>query len=123
MTREIDAGPASDIPPGCMRLVPEGRYGIGVYNVGGRFHALLNYCVHEGAPLCAGRITGTTDAPDGRHAIWVREGEILRCPWHGWEFDIATGAAVAIAGQRVRTYPVSVRDGRLRIELPARGGA
>jgi 3-phenylpropionate/trans-cinnamate dioxygenase ferredoxin subunit len=46
---------------------------------------------------------------------WAREGEILRCPWHGWEFDITTERSEPAAGsdedERVETYPVSVEDG------------
>jgi len=41
-----------------------------------------------------------------------REGCILRCPWHGWEFDIATGESVFNPhGPGVETYPVAVADG------------
>ena len=41
--------------------------------------------------------------------IWAREGEILRCPWHGWEFDITTGRSIFNPHRmRVRTYEVTV---------------
>ena len=40
---------------------------------------------------------------------WAREGEILRCPWHGWEFDITTGRSVFNPHKtRVKTYEVTV---------------
>ncbi len=40
---------------------------------------------------------------------WARDGEILRCPWHGWEFDILTGRSVFNPHKtRVRTYEVRV---------------
>ncbi|HLK16524.1 MAG TPA: Rieske 2Fe-2S domain-containing protein, partial [Fimbriimonadaceae bacterium] len=40
-----------------------------------------------------------------------REGEILRCPWHGWEFDLATGESVCDPqGYRVKKYPVAVEQ-------------
>jgi 3-phenylpropionate/trans-cinnamate dioxygenase ferredoxin subunit len=41
--------------------------------------------------------------------VWAREGEILRCPWHGWEFDITTGRSIFNPHRmRVRTYEVTV---------------
>ena len=39
----------------------------------------------------------------------TREGEILRCPWHGWEFDITTGRSIVNSHRtRVKTYEVTV---------------
>jgi len=104
-----------DLPPGTMKLVPVGKYGVGVYNIGGSLHAIANYCAHEGAPLCAGFVGGTNEfAPDAPgHLRYVREGRILRCPWHQWEFDITTGQTVADAAKRVRIYQVDVTDGQV----------
>jgi 3-phenylpropionate/trans-cinnamate dioxygenase ferredoxin subunit len=67
---------------------------IGVFNLGGDYHALRNVCPHQMAPLCLGKVTGTTaPAPPGEYR-WERDGKIIRCPWHGWEFDITTGRSV-----------------------------
>ena len=104
-----------ELPPGERRLVPVGKFGVGVFNVKGKFYGLTNYCPHEGAPLCTGRIVGTTKASDravgGIEAI--REGEIIRCPWHQWEFDLATGSTLAHPVRGIRTYPVRVVDGQV----------
>jgi nitrite reductase/ring-hydroxylating ferredoxin subunit len=43
-----------ELPPGTMKLVAAGKFGVGVYNVGGELYAIANYCAHEGAPLCTG---------------------------------------------------------------------
>lgn len=117
---EVVVGRADEIPPGTVRVVPVGPYGVGIYNVDGHFHALLNYCVHEGAPVCSGKITGTSDSPGERRTIWIRHGEILRCPWHGWEFEIQSGRAIADPRQRLKSYPVRVVDGQVVLEF---GGA
>lgn len=104
--------PASELPPGGRRIVEVGKISIGVFNVGGEFHALRNVCPHQLAPLCLGRVTGTTafSAPGAFH--WEREGCIIRCPWHGWEFDLRDGRSVFNPHRlRVRTYPVSVEPG------------
>lgn len=84
-----------------------GKKSIGVFNVGGDYHALLNLCPHQFAPLCLGKITGTAEpSPVGEYR-WSREGEIIRCPWHGWEFDIKTGRSV-FNPHRVRTQSFAV---------------
>src|SRR5215475_789553 len=77
-----------DLPPGSMKLVQAGKFGVGVYNIDGALYAIANYCSHEGAPLCAGYVVGTNEfAPDQPGQLRrVREGRIARCPWHNWEF-------------------------------------
>ena len=43
--------------------------------------------------------------------IWARDGEIVRCPWHGWEFDITTGRSIFNPHKmRVKTYEVTVES-------------
>ncbi|HEX2285677.1 MAG TPA: Rieske (2Fe-2S) protein [Mycobacterium sp.] len=104
-----------DLPPGTMKLVQAGPFGVGVYNIDGSFYAIANYCSHEGAPLCLGYVGGTTEyAPESPDRLRpVREGRIARCPWHQWEFDITTGENLADPSKRVRTYEVEVADGQV----------
>lgn len=101
-----------EFPVGTRRLVPlGGTAGIGVYNVGGRFYALRNICPHEGAPLCQGpqRAYVRAERVGSRFTyVYEREGEIVVCPWHEWEFDVTTGRALHDPRQRVKTYPVVV---------------
>jgi nitrite reductase/ring-hydroxylating ferredoxin subunit len=91
------------------------RLSVGVFRVGDSFHALLNVCPHRGAPLCEGRQCGTTAPVDRLQFIYHRENEIVRCAWHGWEFDIRTGAALVDPTIRARTFPVTVEDGNIYI--------
>ena len=65
---------------------------IAVFNLGGEFFGLFNRCPHQGGPMCEGILTGLieSDEPDR----YSRKGEIIRCPWHGWEFDVRTGQSV-----------------------------
>jgi nitrite reductase (NADH) small subunit len=104
---------AAEIAPGERRIVNVKGRSIGVFNVAGSFYALHNGCPHKGGELCAGRITGTVLPTSGRAFDYGREGEILRCSRHGWEFEIATGRALADPRVRARTYPVTVKDGRV----------
>jgi 3-phenylpropionate/trans-cinnamate dioxygenase ferredoxin subunit len=95
---------AAEIPPGQRKVVTIGRREIGVFNVGGQFYALRNICPHRGAPLCQGRIRPLMTSPDVYQLDRERDGEILKCPWHQWEFDIKTGQALYDASLRVKTY-------------------
>ena len=80
-----------------------------MFNVGGRYYALRNVCPRQGAPLCRGPLTGTTLPGPARSFRYGREGEILRCPWHGWEFDVTTGRSIFNPhAVRVRSYRVAV---------------
>jgi 3-phenylpropionate/trans-cinnamate dioxygenase ferredoxin subunit len=118
----------SELPPGERRIVEAEGRSIGVFNVKGAYYALRNRCPHQAAPLCLGAIKGMTLPSKPNEYIWAREGEILRCPWHGWEFDITTGTSIfnphrvrvrtyevtvepAEEDESVETYPVTVEDG------------
>ncbi|MYD10686.1 MAG: Rieske (2Fe-2S) protein [Chloroflexi bacterium] len=111
----IVVGKAADIPDGGRKIIVpfRGRAGIGIFNVKGRFYALRNICPHKRGPLCTGEVAGrsATSAPPSLTEGFVgyeREGEIIRCPWHAWQFDIATGECLVDPAVRVKTYPVIV---------------
>ena len=118
MTSRYVVGDVEDLPPGTSQLLPLGRFGIGVFNCGGTFYALLNYCPHAGAPVCRGNVVGTTRW-DGRgyEQVLERDAQILRCPWHGWEFEIASGETLTTPRKRIKQYPVRVEDGKVVVEL------
>ncbi len=101
--------PVAELPPGERRIVDIDGRSIGVFNVEGEYYAVRNVCPHQRAPLCEGELTGTTDA-DGRDDVeWTCEGRILRCPWHGWEFDVTSGDSVFNPHRwRASTYETDV---------------
>jgi nitrite reductase (NADH) small subunit len=103
-------GRADEIAPGERKIVTVSGRSVGIFNVGGQFHALHNRCPHHGAPLCEGRVGGTTASAGGYELHHEREGEILRCAWHGWEFEIPTGRMLADPQVRARRYPVHVHE-------------
>jgi nitrite reductase (NADH) small subunit len=106
-----------DFPPGSRRLLDVGRFGIGVFNVSGSLFALTNRCPHMGGPLCVGKVTGATTASRPYEMKWVRDGEILACPWHGWQFDVRTGETITKPVRKVKRYPVYVEDGVIVVEV------
>jgi nitrite reductase/ring-hydroxylating ferredoxin subunit len=102
-------GHVSELPPGERRVVEVEARSIGIFNVHGQFYALRNRCPHQGAPLCLGAIKGMALPSKPGEYRWGREGEILRCPWHGWEFDITSGRSIFNPHRmRVRTYEVTI---------------
>jgi nitrite reductase/ring-hydroxylating ferredoxin subunit len=112
-------GSVTDFPAGTHRVVRVRNAEIGVFNIGGRFYALPNLCPHQFGPLCAGTVNGTTacSAETGWKHAWIRDGEIVTCPWHGLEFDITTGRCLAVPRLKVRTYPVTVEDDQVILTL------
>jgi 3-phenylpropionate/trans-cinnamate dioxygenase ferredoxin subunit len=92
---------------------------IGVFNVNQEFFALINRCPHQGAPLCRGAIVSRLEAPMPGDYRLTRQGEMLRCPWHCWEFDIRTGQSWCDPDSvHARTYAVEVEPGELLAKGP-----
>lgn len=118
-------GARDDLPPGSSTIVYPDRVkgGVGVFNVKGEFYALKNACPHMGGPLCKGSVRGTSEAAvtaDGELAVqWVRDGEIISCPWHHWEFEIKTGRTIFPSRQKVRSFPVSIEPPDMAERLQA----
>lgn len=111
MSRHVVAT-VDEIPPGQRKIVSVARRSIGVFNVGGEFFALRNQCPHEGGPLCEGLLTGEVRSGGPGHYDYGRRGEMLRCPWHQWEFDVRTGRSwFDPARTRVRSYQTTVETG------------
>ena len=110
-------GPADEVAPGERRLITISGRSIGVFNVKGTFYALRNSCVHNQGPVCLGEVGGTylPSAPDE-----YRQGladQVLRCPWHGWEFDITTSRSLADSSTQLKSYPVTIEEGQIVVDL------
>ncbi|HEX5712448.1 MAG TPA: Rieske (2Fe-2S) protein [Solirubrobacterales bacterium] len=101
---------AADLPPGSSLIVELGGRSIGVFNHEGRLHALRNSCPHHGAPLCLGAVTGRM-TPSPTHTYEYSHEPVLRCPWHGYEFDLEDG--------RSKLHPDTLRVKTYRVEREA----
>ena len=97
--RAITVGRVEDVPSGRGATVEllDGTE-LALYNVGGEFHAIENFCPHKGAPLADGQLCG----------------HIIECDWHGWRFDVTTGHCLSNA-TAVESYPVIIEDGMIKI--------
>jgi 3-phenylpropionate/trans-cinnamate dioxygenase ferredoxin subunit len=112
-----DVSTLDAIPPGQRMLVKVGGREIGIFNVGGEYFAVSNRCPHEGASLCKGRVVGLVESSEPGSYQFSRRGELLRCPWHGWEFDLRTGKSWCEPDRtKVRSYDLKVESGGALVE-------
>ena len=108
-----------EVAPGASKRVSVGGRDIALFNVGGDFYALANKCPHESGSLCNGKIIGLATADEPGKYILARDGEFVKCPWHGWEFDIRTGKSWCDpAHTRVRSYDATIEPGASLVEGP-----
>lgn len=114
--KQIVIGKA-DLQPGDRRIMTvEGR-SIGLFNVNGTYHALHNRCPHMGGPLCEGPVTGTAMPTEKAEFIYGLENELVRCAWHGWEFEIKSGRCLSSEKVRARSYAVTVEEQTLILHI------
>lgn len=102
-----------DLQPGEMMESTFGRHSIVVCRASdGHYYAFLNRCIHQGAPLSKGKLCGAPEPTDniGEYKF-VKEGDILRCPWHGREFDIKNnGCMVANDKFKIKNFKVQEKN-------------
>jgi 3-phenylpropionate/trans-cinnamate dioxygenase ferredoxin subunit len=116
--------PADQLPPGTKRIVEVGGRSIGVYNSAGRLYAVQNLCPHALAPICLANPSGTNLPSAPGVFEYGMEGLVLRCPWHGWEYDMRTGEALfGTDRRRLATFPVAVEDGQVVVSMRPRSAA
>jgi nitrite reductase/ring-hydroxylating ferredoxin subunit len=108
-----------EIAPGGRRVVEVSGRRVVVFNLGGEFFALLDRCPHQGGSLCAGVVTGHVESSGPGEYVYGRRGEMVRCPWHAWEFDIRTGKSwFDPRRMKVRSFPAAVESGAVLREGP-----
>jgi nitrite reductase (NADH) small subunit len=93
-----------------------------VFNLGERYVAYVDRCLHQGGPVCSrGTLHPflTADIDDrGEAREYFAEGaQVIACPWHGWEYDLATGEALWNRARRLRAATVEVDGDDLRVRL------
>jgi 3-phenylpropionate/trans-cinnamate dioxygenase ferredoxin subunit len=102
----------SDVPEGTAIIVDVAGRSIGIFHKRGRFYAILNRCPHKGAELCRGTVVGALSSPSPSRYEYDSSHPYLQCPWHGWEFDLATGQSYCDPEvMRVRCYEVDTDRG------------
>lgn len=98
----ITIGRAESVPPGRGATVKlKDGSELALFNVGGKFHAIENFCPHKGFPLADSRTYGN----------------IVECDWHGWRFDLRNGECFTEPGCSIECYEVEVDDGWIKITV------
>jgi nitrite reductase/ring-hydroxylating ferredoxin subunit len=94
---------SDEIPVGQGALLEVAGLTVALFNAGaGRFHATSALCPHEDGPLAEG---------------WL-EGDAVVCPWHGFDFDLATGRCRVDEGLTIEVYPVRVVGNDVEVDVP-----
>ena len=101
---------------GAVTVLEVGGHRVGLYQVEGSLYALADRCPHRGAPLCAGAMATPVEVRDGVLALGPR-GSVVRCPWHKWDYDIATGRCLVDERLRVRRYAVRLEGEEVVVSL------
>jgi len=115
-------GELSEFADGGYRVLRVDAFEFGVFRQGDRLVAYENFCPHDGGPVCQGKVIPRVEeelAPDqtSRGLKFSAQQNIV-CPWHGWEFDVATGRHRGDPKYRLRPIDVKVRDNRVYVALP-----
>jgi nitrite reductase (NADH) small subunit len=90
-----------DIQPGQGRMFEVNGRQVAVFNVAGEFHAIDNVCEHQGGPLAEGELDGC----------------VVTCPWHGWTYDVSTGASPDDPDTRVRRFVVKLEGDEVLVAV------
>lgn len=114
--------PVDELPEGERVVASLRGREIAVFNVDGDYFAYPSWCPHQGGPLCEGSVNGTTAETFDRETLtsdlqWVKEDEILRCPWHHWEFDLRENCFMHDTDWSLPSYPVRIEDGNVVVSL------
>jgi 3-phenylpropionate/trans-cinnamate dioxygenase ferredoxin subunit len=116
----VDVGRAEDFPLGRPTRVDIPGKDVFVLRADeDTWFAIKNTCPHHGAPLCLGTTAGTWLPSAPGEYVYGFENRVIRCPYHGYEYDLETGRALFVphVRERVVRYEVLVEDGRVRVSL------
>jgi nitrite reductase (NADH) small subunit len=101
MPRWVRIAKESECPPGgSLECIAEDRI-VALYNIEGTYYALDGICPHQGGPLGKGKLNG----------------QVVTCPWHGFQFDVSTGKHCSLPNLRQPQFPVRVEEGAVFVAL------
>lgn len=93
----VDVGNVAEIQSGQAKIVDVNGEPVAVFNVDGKFYAVNNTCLHRGGPLGEGSL----------------DGEVVTCPWHGWQYNVVTGVSPVNPAAKIKTYKTKVENGKV----------
>ena len=119
---EVLVARQADLTEGGRKVVSVNGVEIGIFLVGADIFAWLNHCPHQGGPVCQGRlmkgVEERLDEDKKSLGIHYKDGSLnIICPWHGFEFDVRTGKYAGASTLKLKSVPVSVREGGVYVRL------
>jgi nitrite reductase (NADH) small subunit len=91
----------SDLPKNSSLSVEIEGHLVALFCSGGKYYAMEGRCVHRGAPLGDGHLSGSR----------------VTCPWHAWEFNVKSGECYTMAGAKQQMFPVKVEQDEIWVDL------
>lgn len=102
-----------------IRAVEANGKNLVLLRLGEEFFALADRCPHGGAKLSGGRVSNTVESDEPGDYRVCRQGEMLKCPWHGWEYDVRTGQSWSDPkSTRTRAFAAESIDGAELVKGP-----
>ena len=101
MAQFVKVASTGEMTAGQCKTVQANGKSIALYNVEGTYYAIDDACIHKGGPLGEGTLEGTT----------------VTCPWHHWQYDVATGKTTVNPTMGVASYPVKVEGDHILVEV------
>jgi len=102
MSTYVEVAKIADVPPGTGRNVDVDGRPVALFNLDGTFYAYEGVCLHRGGPV------GDGDVEHG----------IVTCPWHGWQYEVATGRHTLDPTIGLRPYDVRVEGDAVLVAIP-----
>ncbi|QDV64203.1 Rieske (2Fe-2S) protein [Crateriforma conspicua] len=97
---------SSDLPDASAKEVVFGDCVVAIFRVDGRLYALDGLCAHQGGPIAEGHVGHDVDG-----------NPCVTCPWHGWQYEMATG--IQVVNRQPLQRCIGVREVAGRIQLRA----
>ncbi|WP_182867468.1 Rieske (2Fe-2S) protein [Rhodopirellula sp. JC639] len=102
----IDVAGADQLAAGGAIEVVVGEHILAIFRADDSLYALDGLCAHQGGPIAKGELS-KTDV--GKTCV--------TCPWHGWQYELASGIQTINRQPLQRTFPVREKDGRLQVQI------
>lgn len=102
MAELVTVAKTTELEPGQAKAIQVKGETVALFNIGGTYYAINDTCTHSGGPLSEGEI----------------EGSKVTCPWHGAQFDIASGKVLSPpAPAGVKNYTIHIEGDNVQLEI------
>jgi 3-phenylpropionate/trans-cinnamate dioxygenase ferredoxin subunit len=113
---QVDVGAFDELPEAVPRVVSAAGREVVLVRWRGAVHALRNLCPHMSQSFDLGTVRGKAGGEVGE-VVFAEEQPVLSCPWHQYQYDLASGQCLVDRKLRVRRYPATVQGGRVLVEM------